>query len=159
MRTVMRYAMILGAAGVVGLAGCGRGSDAPSAPSSVDAQKVAQYRQCMRSAGVDVPDPGPGNEPAVVALSTSDPGNLAALSACARFAPPVDAQDAPSDAEQERALKLAECLRGQGIDAKDPDAGSTIVSLADGATYSHEKLTTAYSVCNQQVPAVPDGGE
>jgi hypothetical protein len=136
---------------VLALAAC-----AKTAPP-ITAGELAQQKQhnaCMRSAGVDVPDPeemadGGGD----FTLNTEDPKTLAALSACARLDPGGHREGDPDPAVEERTLALAECLRKHGIRAKDPEPdGPPVVLLEDGAKYSQQQLVDAYTACGKEVP-------
>jgi hypothetical protein len=141
------------AVAALGLTACSQSN--PPAPSAADNQKMVQYAQCMQKYGINIPVPGEG-EPAggLVTLNAGDPKTLAAQSACARLAPAPQRQGKLDPKEEDRALKLAECLRTQGIKAQDPATGSVEVTLEDGVTYTQQQLVAAYTVCNKQVPAV-----
>lgn len=142
----------LAAVAALGLAGCA--GNAP-APQAADTEKMKKYAECMQQYGINFPAPDEG-EPAggLITISTSDPKALAARSACARFAPTAHRQGKLDPAEEERALKLAECLRMEGIKAEDPAAGSYEVTIQEGVTYTQQQLVDAYTTCNNQVPAV-----
>jgi hypothetical protein len=89
----------------------------------------------------------------VVTLNTNDPNAMAAQAACARLAPNPHRQGQLSAAEEDHALKLAECLRKRGIKAKDPAPGTAEVTLDEGATYTKEQLVAAYTACSKEMPA------
>ncbi|MFC7479118.1 hypothetical protein ACFQX7_02170 [Luedemannella flava] len=86
-------------------------------------------------------------------MNTSDPKALAAQAACARLAPNPHRQGELNPGDEERALKLAECLRKNGIKAKDPEPNTAQVTLEEGATYTAEKLVAAYTTCSKEVAA------
>jgi hypothetical protein len=136
----------------LGLAGCGKGNAPPT--TSTDKDKIAQYATCMQKYGVNIPVPD-DNDPAggVVTLNTADPKTQAAQAACARYAPAAHKQGELTAAEEDRGLKLAECLRKHGIKAQDPQTGSATVTIEEGATYTSQVLVAAYTVCNKEVPA------
>jgi hypothetical protein len=144
--------MALAAVVTLGLAGCGQGTAPP--PSSTEKAQMARYAACMQQYGIHIPGPDE-NEPAggVVTLNTADPKALAAQAACARLAPNPHRQGQLSAADEDHALKVAECLRKQGIKAKDPDPGSAQVTIEEGVTYTSEQLVAAYTTCNKEVPA------
>ncbi|HWS39411.1 MAG TPA: hypothetical protein VN408_42535 [Actinoplanes sp.] len=133
---------------VLSLAGC-EGSKPP--PSAEDTAKLRQYADCMKEYGIDIPVPGEG-EPAggLVTIGTGVKA-LAARTACARLEPEAHAQGKPDPADEERALRLAACLRTEGIKAVDPRAGEINVGLEDGATYSQQELIAAFTTCGEQV--------
>lgn len=143
--------MGLAVVATIALAAC----DSHPQPSAADTEKMTQYANCMKQYGIDIPVPG-DDEPkgGVVTISTTDPKALAARSACARLEPEAHAQGQLDPKEEDRALKLAACLRSEGIKAKDPAAGSYTVTLEEGVTYTQQQLIAAYTTCNQQVPAV-----
>ncbi len=132
------------------LAACGKGNAPPI--SDAELAQARLHNACMRSAGVDVPDPEELGEGGNFTLNTKDPKTLAALSACAKLDPGGHREGDPDPALEERTLKLAECLRKQGIRAKDPDPDQPLtVALEDGATYSQQQLVDAYTVCGKDV--------
>lgn len=151
-KTISLAAAGLAAVAALGLAACS--GQAPP-PASADTEKMKKYAECMQQYGINIPAPDEG-EPAggLFTISTSDPKALAARSACARFAPTAQKQGKLDPAEEERALKLAECLRMEGVKAQDPVSGSTEVTIQDGVTYTQQQLVDAYTTCNKQVPAV-----
>jgi hypothetical protein len=144
--------LALAAVATVVLAGC---ADNHPAASPEDTEKMTQYAKCMQQYGIDIPVPGEAEPPGgLVTVSTTDPKALAARSACARLEPAAHRQGQLDPAQEERVLKLAQCLRAEGIKAKDPAAGELTVTLEDGVTYTQQQLVDAYTTCNQQVPAV-----
>lgn len=151
-KTISFAGMALAAVATFALVGC---SDNEGGPSAEDTEKMTQYAKCMQEYGINIPVPGEA-EPAggVVTISTTDPKALAARSACARLEPAAHRQGNPDPAEEERVLKLAACLRSEGIKAKDPAAGQLRVELEEGVNYTQQELIAAYTTCNEQVPAV-----
>jgi hypothetical protein len=96
-------------------------SESPQA--SVPATSVApdtgrQFAACLRSRGVDVADPAPGQQ---VQLKSKDDKAKAALRACAQFAP--IATTGPDDTfDPVAARAYAACIRAKGFpDFPDPD--------------------------------------
>jgi hypothetical protein len=131
----------------LGLAGCSKGNAPPASPA--EKEKMVRYSACMRTYGIDVPLPDDDGEPAggLVTLNPNDPKALAAQAACGRLAPNPQPQGNLSTAQEDRALKLAECLRKRGISARDPAPGSAQVTLDEGATYTQDQLVAAYRAC------------
>jgi hypothetical protein len=144
--------LALAAVATFALSAC---SESKPPPSAEDAAKMRAYSECMQQYGFNIPVPGE-EEPAggLFTMNQSDPKALAAKSACARLEPEAHIQGKMDPAEEERVLKLAQCLRSEGIKAKDPGAGQLTVTLEDGVTYTQQQLVDAYTTCNQQVPAV-----
>lgn len=133
---------------VLALTGC-EGGEPP--PPAEDTARMKEYAACMKEYGIVIPVPGEG-EPAggLVTIGTGAKA-LAARSACARLEPQAHAQGRPDPADEERALRLAACLRVEGIEAEDPGAGEINVGLADGATYSQQELIAAFTTCEEQL--------
>jgi len=113
------------------LAACG-GSD----PSGADAQAKAEQAQlkfarCMRSHGVDVPDPKPGGDggPGVVRIGgpgkpdTSPQVFERANAACRKYMQAAAPKLSPAQQAElrDQALKFAQCMRQHGVDLPDPE--------------------------------------
>jgi hypothetical protein len=91
-----------------------------AAPLDEDAQALV-FAECMRDNGVDMPDPGPGQQGLVDAIQavagTYDRASMRkALSACEELMPQYTQEEHADDDWQ---LQLAECLREQGLDVSD----------------------------------------
>jgi hypothetical protein len=114
-----------------------------SAPLDPDAQALV-FAGCVRENGVDMPDPGPGQQGLVDAFRAVsgdyDRATLEqALAACQDLMPQY-AQEHP--AGDDWMLALAECLREQGLDVSDnpfQDAHSGAVDV--------NEFTKAMEVC------------
>ncbi|MGW1281836.1 hypothetical protein ACWD4V_33400 [Streptomyces tsukubensis] len=144
-------AVALTAAAMFGLTACGDdgGSDKGSSSTGADADRMQQFADCLRKYGMDVPEKGDrGKE--VVPASGSSAQIEAAQSACAKFAPPDSGEDV-TEADYDRAVRKAECLREQGIKAKDPKSGTTMIAVEEGPGTTREKLVAAYTTCNEKV--------
>ncbi|TMQ95633.1 hypothetical protein ETD83_22265 [Actinomadura soli] len=141
------------AAATFGLAGCG-GDDSSGSGKATKAEydSMVKFAQCLQKHGVDVDIPAPGQKSgsAPRLANTSDPTWQAAQAACAKLAPNEKNEDT-SGADQDHALKMAECLREQGINAKDPAPGTAQLTVEEGA--DQQKLVAAYTACNKKVPA------
>ncbi|WP_285496870.1 hypothetical protein [Actinomadura sp. NBRC 104425] len=152
MRTLRFAAVALAAVTSFGLAGCGE-ENPPVSQSEQD--KMVKFAECMRKHGVEIPDRGP-NAPE----KTFDPNDVkmqAAQAACRSLAPDPHQEGKPSAAQEDRALKLAECLRKRGINAKDPEPGSIQISIEENPNDDPQKTVAAYAACNKEVPAVSGG--
>jgi hypothetical protein len=108
-----------------------------SAPLDPDAQALV-FADCVRENGVDMPDPGPGQQGLVDAFrSVSGDYDRAtleqALAACQDLMPQYPQEHPTGD---EWMLALAECLRKQGLDVSDnpfQDAHSGAVDVNEFA--------------------------
>jgi len=90
-----------------------------AAPLDEDAQALV-FAECMRENGVDMPDPGPGQQGLVDAFRSVagdyDRATLnQAITACQDLMP----QYAQQQHTDEAMLELAECLREQGLEVSD----------------------------------------
>lgn len=156
MKTHTFAAAALVAAAFFGVTACGGGSSDGSGTSSADEGPMHQkFQKCMEEHGMDVPDPAQVKEGEfeVQPPGESSAEQEAARAACAKYAPSDNANEDITEADQDRALKKAECLREQGIDAKDPEPGTLDIGI-DDARISQERLVEAFGLCNKQV-----GGE
>ena len=95
-----------------------------TAPLDEDAQALA-FAQCMRDNGVDMPDPGPGQEGFREAFQHEDVQDEdqeiieKATAACEDLLPQGEHEGGHDQQREEVELKLAECLREQGVDVPD----------------------------------------
>ncbi|TMR20502.1 hypothetical protein ETD86_18720 [Nonomuraea turkmeniaca] len=145
------------AAATITLTGCGGGAseEGPPAMSQEDLKKIQQYSACMKKYNFDIPVPDP-NEPAPEINRTFNPTDVkyrAAEAVCARFAPATHVEGKLSPEQETWALNTAECLRKQGVKAKDPAPGSIDVVLDQDPGVTQEQLATAFQKCNEQFPA------
>jgi hypothetical protein len=91
-----------------------------TAPLDPDAQALV-FAECMRDNGVDMPDPGPGQQGLGEAFQSVagdyDEATLEqAITACEDLLPQYASEEQHTD---EIMLDLAECLRDQGLDVSD----------------------------------------
>jgi hypothetical protein len=102
-------------------------SDSPGASKFTDlGEWTLAYAKCMRSEGVDMPDPGPDGS--MTSSRTVDQGAYAAASKkCTDKlgeAPAAPGQKQQSKQEVlDEQLKIAKCFRDNGIDMPDPKDG------------------------------------
>jgi hypothetical protein len=114
-----------------------------SAPLDPDAQALV-FADCVRDNGVDMPDPGPGQQGLVDAFQAVsgayDRATLEqAVAACQEQMPQYPQEHPTGD---DWMLELAECLREQGLDVSDnpfQDAHSGAVDV--------NEFTKAMEVC------------
>jgi hypothetical protein len=91
-----------------------------SGSADADAQALV-FAECMRDNGVDMPDPGPGQEGLgnafqAAAEDVDEDTMRQAMSACEDLMPQYASEEMHDD---EVMLDLAECLREQGLDVSD----------------------------------------
>ncbi|WP_106585925.1 hypothetical protein [Murinocardiopsis flavida] len=154
MRTITGYAAAAALAGLLmtgcatlGIGGADSGGDSGKGGGAVggrDAGSETQdamlkFTECMRDNGVDMPDPkgGEGMMPAVPLKSSGK--DKEAMDKCEKHLP-VD-ENPPSDEEMhESNLKVAECLRSEGIDVEDPKMGEGLGLPIDDAEKMREPM-------------------
>ncbi|MEU3187024.1 hypothetical protein ABZ707_22910 [Streptomyces sp. NPDC006923] len=126
---------------MLALTACGGSSDSPGVASAGDAKKsssasaapsgsrqdqLVAFAQCMRKNGVQIPDPAPGDENIQLPAGTKgDSTTQAALAECQQLLG-GGAKDTTDSTAQDRAVELAECLRGKGLDVADPEPGKPL---------------------------------
>ncbi|MGG7510447.1 hypothetical protein [Plantibacter sp. YIM 135249] len=123
---------------VIGLAACGSGDAASETPKATDAKEqtfdeyLLDFAACMRSEGIDYPDPGPTQQ---TDFGGADKATLdAAGEACTTKlgGPPVQEGMDPKSLLK-KSLKAAKCLRAEGVDVPDPKEGDDGLQLPDDA--------------------------
>ena len=134
----IRNAAVALAAGMATLtiAACGGGSGGASAADSEAKREQAQlqFARCMRSHGVDIPDPKPGADGGPGNVRIGGPGAnapspqvfQAADRACRKYLQAVAPKLSPAQAAElrDQALKFARCMRSHGIDMPDPQVAT-----------------------------------
>lgn len=147
MRALTLTAAATAAAGLL-LTGCGvlggdGGTDGGADTEKSMDEAMLDFAACMRDNGIDMPDPeGDGGMVALPAAGEEDDEMGAALEACEEMLP-VD-ENAPSEEEQfETDLKLAECLRENGIDVEDPEPGMGLALPVDPDDDEHMAAVTS----------------
>ncbi|MFZ3592725.1 hypothetical protein [Streptomyces sp. BH104] len=158
-RKLTVVAVTLTATAMFGLTACG--DDSPpkkAAPSQGDGDydRMRKFITCMAEQGVDVPEPAPDEDGGKDSnIEKPDGGSKAkaeaARAACAKYAPSDDINEDITEADKDLALKKAECLRGKGVNAKDPEPGALDVTVE--GTVDKDKLVKAFRACNKQLGA------
>lgn len=171
MRDRCRIVGLLLTVGLFMLAGCDR-SDAPptdvASPIVSSDPKTASvlWTQCMRDNGVDIPDPKTDSADGDVAFGVppgatddTDPETFqSALKACKQYAKDMGggADSGDPEADKERMLKFAKCMRDNGVDMPDPDidaaGGRTELRLPDP---NDPKAAEAREACRDSAPTGP----
>lgn len=146
---------LAGAAVLVGVAltGCGGSGDADGTSAQLsEVEANLQFVRCMRGAGIDVPDPKPGEQPDFgLGSGAGDPAKLqAALQECDTLVPGVHGgATGPGGVEQIR--KLARCIRENGV-PDFPDPGPDGQIPFDRIDHNNAKLVAARDKCQQFFP-------
>lgn len=120
----MRKTTVVAVALGLALSGCAATTGEPDSPGDTPPSgvadpftKVVAYAECLREQGLPVKiNPGDG----YTMPKGTDPAKIeAAEAACRNVAPPGMYQK-PSAEELDRYVKVAQCLRDQGIKVSDP---------------------------------------
>lgn len=115
-----------------------------------------KFAKCMRENGVDVPDPKPGEDSRAVTIGGSGASQEKvekAMKTCQKSAG-IPAPKPISQAEKDKMIKLARCMRGHGVDMPDPKfddrgaAGAAIQLPSSGA--EKDKFEKANKACGAQ---------
>lgn len=126
-RTARRAAAAaLFAALSLGLVACsgdsgGGAKDAGSGGSGAktEADKALEHRECLREHGVDIPEPKPGEAGTTVELGAKGGKVEKAFKACRSKAAGGGAEEL-TQAEKDKMIAYARCMRENGIDMPDP---------------------------------------
>lgn len=181
MRLTHRFRQILlvSAALVVVSAGCGSaqaqggklatagGATSTSAPGETAKADPVRFAQCMREAGIDMPDPSNDGGGGVIKIESAEPVQIGAdgkpagedkfqgaLEHCEQFMPvnPGGPGGMPEELKQQL-LDMAKCMRTNGFpDFPDPDfsGGAILLDGPDSPVQDTEKFEAAMSACNKE---------
>jgi hypothetical protein len=123
MKTLLLTAASVAAALTLALSGCGSddqagGSADPGPSGEADPfNKVIKYAECLQKEGLQVKiNPGDGFS----LPKNFDPKVKEAAEAACRSVAPPGMYAKPSAEELDRYVKVAQCLRAQGVKVKDP---------------------------------------
>jgi hypothetical protein len=129
------------------LAGCsteapadGGTEETPSFSSNEEYQLA--LAECMRSKGIDMPDPGESG----TQIDAGQEGLPEAAEACGDElgTPPGGSGGArPSDEQREVFLQMAQCFRDNGLDVPDPAPGESLTVPMDAPQELFDKCATA----------------
>ncbi|RJL30143.1 hypothetical protein [Bailinhaonella thermotolerans] len=162
----LRHVAAAGAAAAFLLAGCG-GSPGPSTTDAAasateggagastrggpDADSGLRFARCMREHGVDMPDPQPGNERTlVIPKGASQDKTNAAMKACAGKAGGGVKAGGLSEADKDRMLRYARCMRDNGFDMPDPKFdGDAVAAMPMPKGEDRARLEKASKVCQK----------
>jgi hypothetical protein len=129
-------------------------------------RRLVMFAECMRSHGVDVPDPQPGRVQIPV---PTDPSGAAAMRACQQWLPNLDTSNGRGPngnlaAELPGLIAYARCMRGHDIAMLDPNSfGALNLGQVPGITNDYGRYSPQFAaadaVCRHLLPAgVHDDG-
>ena len=129
-------------------------------------QRLVKFAECMRSRGIDVPDPQPGQVQIPVA---TDPSTAAALRACQHWLPGLNPgggvrPNGNLAAELPGLIAYARCMRGHDIAMLDPNSFGAlnlgpVPGITNGFGRYSPQFRAADAACRHLLPAgVHDDG-
>jgi hypothetical protein len=121
---------VTAAAGIAALAlftsACaGSGSHAATAKSTADtaSDKAYKLRECLRKHGVDVAEPSAGSGNGIAIGGGGDPAKMTkAVEACKQYS--LNPTGELTQAQKDKRLKFAQCMRKNGYNMPDPTSGA-----------------------------------
>ncbi|SDI42894.1 hypothetical protein SAMN05421505_1514 [Sinosporangium album] len=133
-------------------------ASAPAAAAAPTDQREAslKFAQCMRQNGVDMPDPDPNGPITMMERPGDAEKTKKAQEACKQFLQAsVGEKGKGVDADKlDMLVKLAQCMRQQGIDMPDPSAdGKVEISIPPGTP--EEKVKAAHEACKDYSAGMP----
>jgi hypothetical protein len=136
------------ASGVASASGDATAGAAEGSEPLAEDDQVLAFAECMRDNGVDIPDPGTGQEGLAEAFQevAGDVDRAAldqAFNACQDLLPQFE-QSGPH--EETDMLDLAECLRAEGLDVSDEPFGDIHSGDID-----QTELNAAMEVCRSEL--------
>ncbi len=151
------------------VAACGGGEKPTSStdPEAANKKAMLQFASCMRSNGVDMPDPKFSGGRVMMRAGGPDtnPDTMrAAEKACAKYrdaVKPPEMSDAQKEEFKKAALANARCMRDHGIDFPDPtfgaDGGAQVkIGRGTGVDPESPKFKAAQKACESTMPGAKD---
>jgi hypothetical protein len=141
-----------------------------STSSSARYQARLNLAKCLRSHGVNVPDPSPNGGPAsgggggaIFRAARSNPNFQSAMQACAQYRrqanPAANLSPAQRARFQQDLVKFAECMRSHNIDIPDPTTsaggGFGIFRQIPSSERNSPAFRTAVQACSTNLPFRP----
>ncbi|MEV5576520.1 hypothetical protein AB0L06_41375 [Spirillospora sp. NPDC052269] len=140
--------------------GCGSGekqSATPTQSAAAEQDKLTKFAQCLRQHGLDVEDPRPGSPGIQIKSGLDDKTKVDTATKACRAYNPVGDIDSPGIAQQDRNLKVAQCLRKKNIRVSDPKDGQGV--QIEGKPGEQPRADQAMKECLKEVPDfVPGAG-
>ena len=159
------HRIMLALVATLALGGCGAGGDEPkvasvnggrpsSAPAADEAGQRRQFTQCMREAGVDVPDPGADGMIAVPAQKAGEgetPESRkmeAAMEKCHKLLPNGGEPPKMTPEDVAKLRDMAKCMRDNGVpDFPDPDPATGALQMKPGSGGDSAAMRKAMEKC------------
>ncbi|MFJ5117488.1 hypothetical protein [Kitasatospora sp. NPDC088548] len=135
-----------------GVAGSGGGGGSDSSGKGAAADQAYEHRKCLREHGAQVKEPEPGQDPRGLVLEGGQDKMAEALKACGGVGGSGGAK--MSQADKDKVLEFAQCMRSNGVDMPDPkfDGDSAIsgqaMKIPEGA--EKDRFDKANKACSGQ---------
>ncbi|MFF0446863.1 hypothetical protein ACFYT4_10680 [Streptomyces sp. NPDC004609] len=145
-------ALALPALLLAALTGCGSSGDTGEAagaesPSPKAGRDGVAYATCLREQGIDAADPAADGGSRIKVPEGGEAKLKAAEAACKKYAP--EDRDTPGDPNaHDKDLKLARCLRANGLDVKDPQSGKPLELMSRAG--EEAKVEKAQRACQKE---------
>lgn len=159
----------------LGLTACGggdskatSGSPNSSSSSASNSARALEFTQCLRSHGVDVPDPSEssGGNLSFKAPSGSGGGTnpnsptfQAAMQACQKYSPLGNQTPAQRSQNESQSLRYAQCMRAHGVtNFPDPSTnGAIVMNPSSGINLNSPTVQAANEACKSYAPGAAAG--
>jgi two-component system, OmpR family, sensor histidine kinase MprB len=156
------------------LAACGSsGGEGGEASAAEQDEARLEFAECMRSHGVDMPDPQPGQAGVVMGatkapggkttgVDPADPTTKKALAACEDKLGDLGKEMSPEQEEEfkEQALAFSQCMREHGIDMPDPEfSGDGKVKMRIGSDSGPSPESPAFQQAEEECGSKGPGGK
>ena len=159
--------LLVALAATLFLVACGAEED-PSKPASAQTQEAKNRKamldlaRCMRSNGVDMPDPEFSGGRVTQRMKGGNPDKMrAAEKACEKYRSQIKAPEMSASEKEEfkkAALANARCMREHGIDFPDPEFdpnGGARVKINKRLNPEGAKFQAAQKACEKTLPDGP----
>ncbi|WP_327357205.1 hypothetical protein [Streptomyces sp. NBC_01304] len=134
-------------------AGGSGGQNNAAGDNGKSADDALKFRQCLRKQGIDMPDPEPGQDPRGLTLGEgTDPKKFQeALKKCGGSGTGRKGGGSLTQADKDKMIKFAQCMRKNGIDMKDPklDGGTAMGEAMKIPKGQEKKFEKANKLCSQ----------
>ncbi|MDI3421551.1 hypothetical protein [Streptomyces luteolus] len=131
----------------------GGGQNNAADDNGKSADDALKLRKCLREQGIDMPDPEPGQDPRGLTLGgDADPKKFQeALKKCGSGTSGRKGGGSMTQADKDKMIKYAQCMRKNGVDMKDPkfDGGSAVGEAMRIPKGQEKKFEKANKLCSQ----------
>src|SRR5262245_35985724 len=165
MKTLSMATAFVAAALAFSLSGCGSHHTAASNPAtssstSSENDLTVKLAHCLRQHGIDASTSVDSEGEVKLELGKDvhggDPKFQAAQRACAQYSPQNNG-DKMSAADLDRLVKVAACMRKNGVNVQDPTVAQPGLKI-EARNLPQSKVEQVRGMCQKQVPGGDNGG-